>query len=155
MAFVQTTAQENMTMIRAWLDAHNHRDMKALDYIDEDIEIVEIPTGEVYRGKAKMKELAEAAYSRPVWKELTHIMATDEEVCVEYTGRGTISQPLTEAEKESGIHEIDLSQAQAPTTPFELKVCFVCQIKNGKIYRAREYWDAAAIARQFGVSEKA
>lgn len=32
---------------------------------------------------AKMKELA---YRRPVWKEITHIMGTDNKVCVEYTG---------------------------------------------------------------------
>lgn len=58
MALPQTAAQENMNMIRAWIDAHNRQDMKALDYMDENIEIIEIPTGVVYKGMTKMKELA-------------------------------------------------------------------------------------------------
>ncbi len=77
MALLQTAAQENMRIIRAWIDAHNRQDMKALDYLDENIEILEIPTGVVYKGMAKMKELAQMAYRRHVWKEITHIMATD------------------------------------------------------------------------------
>jgi ketosteroid isomerase-like protein len=95
---------------------------------------------------AKMKELA---YRRPVWKEITHIMGTDNKVCVEYTSIADTSQPLTDVVKERGTYGIDLAQANAP---FELKVCFVYPIKDSKIDRAREYWDAAAITRQFGMS---
>lgn len=36
----QTSAQENMQIIRARIDAHSHQDMKALDYLDEQIEII-------------------------------------------------------------------------------------------------------------------
>jgi ketosteroid isomerase-like protein len=152
MALLQTAAQENMRIIRAWIDAHNRQDMKALDYLDENIEILEIPTGVVYKGMAKMKELAQMAYRRHVWKEITHIMATDEEVCVEYTVRADISQPLTEGEKAGGLHGVDISKAKTSKTPFELKLCFVCHIKDGKIDLAREYWDAATITRQLGIA---
>lgn len=152
MALLQTAAQENMRIIRAWIDAHNRQDMKALEYLDEDIEIVEIPTGVVYKGMAKMKELAEMAYRRHGWKDITHIMATNEEVCVEYIARADTSQPLTEAEKAGGLHGVDISKARADKALFELKVCFVCHIKDGKIDRAREYWDAATITRQLGIA---
>jgi ketosteroid isomerase-like protein len=43
------TAQRNIDTIRAWLDAHNRQDMKAIDYFAEDIEIVEMPTGVEWR----------------------------------------------------------------------------------------------------------
>ncbi len=152
MALPQTAAQENMKMIRAWIDAHNHQDMKALDFMDEHIEIIEIPTGVVYKGMTKMKELAEVAYRRRGWKDITNLIATDDEVCVEYIARADMSKPLTKAEKESGLHGIDLSKAKASNTPFELRVCFVCHIKDGKIDRAREYWDAATITRQLGIA---
>jgi ketosteroid isomerase-like protein len=150
MTLPQTAAQENMRIIHAWIDAHNRQDMKALDYLDEQIEIIEIPTGVIYKGMAKMKELAAVAYRRRGYKEITHIMATDEEVCVEYTARADLSQPLTEVEKASGIHGIEISKVKISHAPFELKVYFVCHIKDSKIDRAREYWDVATVMRQLG-----
>ncbi len=47
MALLQTAAQENMCSIRAWIDAHNRQDMKALVYYAETIEIVEKNTAVV------------------------------------------------------------------------------------------------------------
>ncbi|SRR6266702_1616599 len=151
MTLPQTAAQENVNIIRAWIDAHNRQDMKALDYMDENIEIIEIPTGVVYKGMTKMKELAKIAYRRRGWKDITNLIATDDEVCVEYIARADMSKPLTEAEKKSGIHGIDTSKARASNAPFEMRVCFVCHMKDGKIDRAREYWDVATITRQFRI----
>jgi len=37
----------------SWLDTHNRQDMKAIDCYTEDIEIVEMSTGVVYKGMAK------------------------------------------------------------------------------------------------------
>jgi ketosteroid isomerase-like protein len=67
------TAQRNIDAILAWLDAHNRQDMKAIDCYTDDIEIVEMPTGVVYKGMDKMRELAAMAYRRKGWKELTNI----------------------------------------------------------------------------------
>jgi hypothetical protein len=63
----------------SWLDAHNRQDMNAIDCYTEDIEIVEMPTGVVYKGMAKMRELPRMAYRRKGWKDLTHIIATETE----------------------------------------------------------------------------
>src|ERR1700730_1965951 len=71
------TAQRNIDTILAWLDAHNRRDMKAIDCYTDDIEIVEMPTGVVCKGMDKMRELAGMAYRRKGWKELTNIIATE------------------------------------------------------------------------------
>jgi hypothetical protein len=61
---VNPIVQRNIDTIRAGLDAHNRQDMKAIDCYTEDIEIVEMPTGVVYRGLDKMRELAQMAYRR-------------------------------------------------------------------------------------------
>jgi hypothetical protein len=50
--------QRNIDTILAWLDAHNRQDLKAIDFYTEDIEIIEMPTGVVYKGMDKMRELA-------------------------------------------------------------------------------------------------
>ena len=48
-------------------------------------------------------------------------------------------------------HGIDVSNAKPTVDAFELPVCFVGEIENGKIRRAREYWDVATVARQLGL----
>ncbi|OBB93420.1 hypothetical protein A5781_18635 [Mycobacterium sp. 852002-30065_SCH5024008] len=57
-------------------------------------------------------------------------------------------------EMEWGLHGIDISHAEPTSDVFELQVCFVCEIKDGRIHRAREYWDAASVSRQLGVREQ-
>lgn len=148
------TAQENIDIIKAWLDAHNRQDMKALDYMDEDVEIVEVPTGVVYRGMEDMKRLAEMAYSRKGDKVLTHIFATDNRVCAEYTAYADAETPVSDAIKAQSLHGIDLAKVKATGGKFALQVCFVCEIRNGKIHRAREYWDAESMKRQFGMEDE-
>ena len=144
--------QRNIDTILAWLNAHNCQDMKAIDYYTEDIEIVEMPTGVVYRGMDKMRELARMAYRRKGSKELTHIIATETEACVEYIARADMSEPLTEEEKRSGLHGIDISKANFSIEPFAIPVCYTCHFTEaGKIDRVREYWDVATMTRQFGI----
>jgi len=140
-------ARENVKTMRAWVEAHNHQDMGALNYMHEDVEIVQVPTGVVYRGMAQMQRLARMAYSRRAYKKVTNVFASDDETCIEYIARADMSSPSTDTEKREGFHGIDLAGAK-PRSTFELKVCFVCRFTDGKIYRAREYWDAAEMARQ-------
>jgi ketosteroid isomerase-like protein len=150
---ISPAARHNMDIIRAWLDAHNRQDMQALDYMDDEVEIVETPTGVVWRGRQDIESLARLAYERRSYKELTHLFAADDEVCAEYTTRVSTADPVSEFAKEHGLHGIDITNAQPTVQTFALPVCFVCHISNGKIDRAREYWDAASMARQLGVTE--
>jgi ketosteroid isomerase-like protein len=147
-------ARANIELVKAWLDAHNRQDMKALDYLSDDVEIVEIPTGVVWRGRRDMEDLARLAYSRTSYKRMTHIFATDKEACVEYMTVVPIAGDVTDSEKKQGLHGIDVSTANPTVDTLELPVCFVCEIEDGKIRRAREYWDAAAMARQLGVHDR-
>jgi len=66
-----SAASKSVKTMLAWIDAHNRQDLKALDYMHQDVEIVEIPTGVVYRGMEQMRKLAAMAYSRRVDKEVT------------------------------------------------------------------------------------
>lgn len=147
------TAQANIELMKAWLDAHKRQDIKALDYMSDDVEIIETPTGVVWRGRKDMEDLAKLAYSRKSFKELTHIFATADEACVEYTTKVSTTGEVSDFEKQQGLHGLDVSNAKPTVAMFELKVCFVCHIKDGKIDQAREYWDAASMAQQLGVGE--
>ncbi len=69
-------AQTNIQIVKAWLDAHNRQDISALDYMSDDVEIVEMPTGVVWRGRRDTENLARLAYSRKSHKRLTHVFAT-------------------------------------------------------------------------------
>jgi ketosteroid isomerase-like protein len=144
-------AQANLKLMRAWLDAHNRQDMKALDYMSDDVEVIEMPTGVVWRGRQDMENLARLAYSRKSHKRLTHVFATDKQACAEYVTVVRTAGTVSDFEKEQGLHGIDVSNAKPIVDTFELPVCFVCEIEDGKIHRAREYWDAASMARQLGV----
>jgi ketosteroid isomerase-like protein len=140
--------QRNIHTIRAWLDAHNRQDMKALDFYAEDIEIIEMPTGVIYKGMEKMRELARMAYGCKGCKELTNVIATEAEACVEFVAKADMTQPLTQAEKESGPHGVDISKTKSSAAPFAIPVCYICHFtEEGKIDRVREYWDVATMTR--------
>jgi ketosteroid isomerase-like protein len=149
---ISPVTQRNIDTIHAWLDAHNRQDMRAIDCYTEDIEIVEVPTGVVYKGMDKMRELARMAYRRKARKDLTQIIATDTAACVEYIARADMSEPLAKEERESGIHGVNLSKAKTGTASVAMPVCFICHFtEEGKIDRVREYWDVATLTRQFGI----
>jgi ketosteroid isomerase-like protein len=150
---MMNATQANVELVKAWLDAHNRQDMRALDYMSDDVEIVEMPTGVVWRGRRDMENLARLAYSRKSPKRLTHIFATDKEACVEYVTVVSTAGEASGFEKEWGLHGIDISNAEPIDDIFELPVCFVCKIQDGRIHRAREYWDAASAAHQLGVPD--
>ncbi len=80
-------------------------------------------------------------------------MPPEKEASVEYVSVVRIAGEVSRFEKDWGLHGIDISSAKPTTDVFELAVCFVCEIKNGRIHRAREYWDAAGVARPLGVAE--
>jgi ketosteroid isomerase-like protein len=144
--------KRNIDTILTWLELHNRRDMAAIACFAEDIEITEMNTGVVYKGMAKMRDLARIAYRRKGWKDLTNLVATEDEACVEYIARADASLPLTNEEK-GGVHGVDVSKAKPSDQQVTLPVCFVCHFDSeGKIDRVREYWDVSTLTRQFGIA---
>jgi hypothetical protein len=107
--------QRNIHTIRACLDAHNRQDMKAFDFYAEDIEIIEMPTGVTYKGMGKMRELPEWRTAARAATELTDVIATEAEACVEICREGrhdTASHPG--AERAVGMESIYRRRNQAP-----------------------------------------
>ena len=51
----------------------------------------------------KIRELARMAYRRKGYKELTHLIATDTDACLEYDPRADMSEPLSMEERTGGM----------------------------------------------------
>lgn len=145
-------AQANINAFNAWLDAHNNLDMKVLDLMTDDVEIVEVAGGIVYKGRERMEKLARMAFRGKGYKKLTYIMATDTHVCAEYDSYTDISA-ISNEERQEGVHGIDVSKAKDKGQRIILKVCFVAEMKDGKIHRAREYYDVSTMTRQMGIAD--
>ena len=58
--------------------------------------------------------------------------------CVEYVARANMSQPLTEEEKESGIHGVYISQAKSSTASFAMPVRFICRFTETSFIMAED-----------------
>jgi len=49
-----------------------------------------------------------------------------------------MSQPLTEEEKESGIHGVYISQAKSSTASFAMPVRFICRFTETSFIMAKD-----------------
>jgi hypothetical protein len=57
---------------------------------------------------------------------------------VEYVARADMSQPLTEEEKESGIHGVYISQTKSSTASFTMPVRFICRFTETSFIMAED-----------------
>jgi steroid delta-isomerase-like uncharacterized protein len=144
------TAQENEALVRSQLDVYNshHTDPgwfeKKIAVLHADFEITDMPSGRTYRGANGFMQnsrfYTEAFPDHQV--EITNVVATEDQVVVEFTGRGTHTGPL------------HLPAGDIPPTgrQGELRCCNVYQIKDGKIASLHSYYDAATLLRQLGLA---
>src|SRR5437667_1298219 len=96
------TAQENVAQARSLLELYNSHQsdpgwLEKIDaYVAEDCELIDVPTGRTLRGPEGYKQLslffAEGFPGSRV--ELTNAFATEDQVVIEFTGRGTNTGPL-------------------------------------------------------------
>jgi ketosteroid isomerase-like protein len=141
------SAQDNIDIIRKLWDALQHPGPDSLqtmiDLMDEDIEWEVVPQGIRRRGRDELRQLIQTGWDNAPadgWHEIRNIFATEDWVCLEYTARGTVTKKLTHLEFE-----------HAPKGhKMELPIVDVFQIKQGKVVRAREYYDQATLMRQLG-----
>jgi len=146
------TAQENVALVRSQLDLYNNHQSdpawleKRTATLAGDCEITDVPSGTVYRGADGFKQNSqfykEAFPDHQV--EITNVVATEDQVVVEFIGRGTHTGPL------------HLPAGDIPPTGHkgELRCCNVYQIKNGKIASIRSYYDAMSMLQQLGLAPK-
>jgi steroid delta-isomerase-like uncharacterized protein len=146
--------QENMDLIRAWVDAINRNDIDGeLACWQPDGEFVVVPTGMTYRGRDEIgqagQKSASAVGGQPIQgrKQITHLDAGDDWACVEYDTQATITGP---------IHFQNVTLVpEGVTRDVVTKACVVFQIRNGLLDRAREYFDAFSMAQQLGLDRDA
>jgi hypothetical protein len=122
----------------SWLDAHNRQDMKAIDCYTEDIEIVEMPTGVVYKGMAKMRELPRMAYRRKGWKDLTHIIATETERVWSMSRELTCPSRSPRRRKRAASMESIYRKTKSSTASFTMPVRFICRFTETSFIMAED-----------------
>lgn len=76
-------------------------------------------------------------------KQITNLFATEEWVCVEYHSRATITGPI----EVRGVTIIP----EGISRTIDTEVCVIAHIRDGKMDRAREYFDSATFAPQLKV----
>jgi steroid delta-isomerase-like uncharacterized protein len=143
------TARDNVVLVQSVLDLYNSHQSdpawldKSVASITEDCELIDIPSGRTLRGPDGYKQLveffAEAFPGSSV--ELTNAFATEDQVVIEFTGRGTNTGPL------------HLPTGDIPATGrySELRFCGVYRIKSGKIVSLHSYYDLTTMLQQLGL----
>ncbi len=144
------TAQTNMQLIQAWVDAVNRNDVQAeLACWQPDGEFEVVATGTIYQGVAELERAGGASAAmvagQPAQgrKQITNLFASEDWACVEYATHATIAAPIA-------LRGVELVPTGA-TRSVDTRVCVIAHIRDGKMDRAREYFDSGSIARQLGL----
>jgi steroid delta-isomerase-like uncharacterized protein len=132
--------QDNLALMRRYFDLLYTKDLDdLLELVDDDIEWLIVPTGDVIKGKASLAELAANHWgaSPDRTKQLLNLFATEDHACMEYTSGGTLTG------------EVDFRSIKLPPSgrTYEIRCCFVFHFNNGKIDRVHEYFDMDTVKR--------
>ncbi len=143
-------AQENVALARSLLDLYNNRQSdpawldKGMAAFAADAECIDVPFGATLRGPDGYKRLVlcftEAFPDSKV--ELTNAFALEDQVVLEFTSRGTSFGPL----------HLPSQALPASGRSFDLRLCQVLQIRNGKIVRFHTYYDMLTVLEQLGLN---
>ena len=143
-------AQEHVALVRSLFELYNNRQSdpawleKSLAAFAADAEVIEVPSGTTLHGpegyKRLIRVIAEAFPDSRV--EPTNAFATEDQVVLEFTNRGTRIGPLY------------LPSGAFPATgrSYELRLCQVMQIRHGKIVSLHVYYDMLTLLEQFGLN---
>jgi steroid delta-isomerase-like uncharacterized protein len=143
-------AQEHVALARSLLELYNSRQSdpvwleKSGAAFAADCEVIDVPSGTTLHGPEGYKRLVQLyAETFPDSRvELTNAFATEDQIVLEFTSRRTTIGPLY----------LPLEALPAVGRLFELRLCEVMQIRNGKIVRFRTYYDMLTLLEQFGLN---
>lgn len=132
--------QDNLALMHRYFDLPYTKDLDALlELVDDDIQWLIVPTGDLISGKARLAELAANHWgaSPDRTKRLLNLFATEDFACMEYTSGGTLTG------------EVDFRSIKIPPSgrTYEIQCCFVFHFNNGKIDRVQEYFDMDTVKR--------
>ncbi len=138
------SAQENSKIARSIYTAYNDRRFDAaIGHVAPGAEIVNVATGAVARGPEGFRAFLEGwATAFPDSRvEVTNVLASGDQVTVEFMGRGTHTGPL------------QTPGGAVPGTGrrVEIHFCDVIKMQGGKVAGLRTYFDLATMMRQLGL----
>ena len=138
------SAQDNAALACTLYDAYNARDFdRAASAVAENCELLNVPLGITFHGQEGVRQFQQGwEMAFPDSKvEVTNVVATDDQVVVEFTGRGTHSGPLYSP------------AGTIPATGRRLDLPFVDvhQIRDGKVASSRTYFDVMGMMQQLGL----
>ncbi len=143
------TTQENVGLARSLLDLYNSHQSdpawldKSVAAFAADSTLTDVPSGRTLPGAEGFKQLvlffAEAFPGSSV--ELTNAFATEDQVVLEFTGRGINTGPL----------HLPTGDVPATGRSAELRFCDVIQIRNEKIVSLHVYYDLMTLLQQLGL----
>lgn len=143
------SAQKNIALARSLFDLYNnhHSDPawldKTLASFAEDCETIDVPTGRTFRGPDGYRQIALFfAEGFPDSRiEMTTIFSTEDQLALEFTGRGTNSGPL------------HLPTGDVPATGrySELRFCEVIECRHEKIVSLHLYYDVMTMLHQLSL----
>ncbi len=142
-------AQEHVALARSLLDLYNNRQSdpawldKSRAAFAADFEVIDVPSGTTLHGPDGLKRLSlffveNFPDSR---MELTNAFATEDQVTLECTWRWNDTGPLP---LPSGAPPLMGRSG-------ELRICFVLQIRKGKIASLHQYYDMMTQMEQLGL----
>lgn len=143
------SAQENITLVQSLLDLYDSHQSdpawldKSLASFAEDFELVDVPAGRTLRGLDSYKQLVLFfADGFPGSKtEMINVFATEDQVALEFIGRGTNTGPL----------HMPAGDIPATGRYSELRFCGVYRIVSGKIVSLHFYYDLMTMLQQLGL----
>jgi steroid delta-isomerase-like uncharacterized protein len=132
--------QYNLALMHRYFDLLFSKNLDALlDLISDQIEWLVVPTGDVIRGKQQFAALAKNHWgaSPDRTKRLLTLFASEDYACMEYVSGGTLT----------GRVDFPSLQIAPSGAKYELQVCFVFHISEGRIDRVHEYFDMETVKR--------
>ena len=132
--------QDNLALIQKFSEGFSIPDVDLfIEGMDEQVEWVLVPTGEIIRGKQEI-----ASSTPKTWEmisdrkvKLVSVFATEDWGCFEYIASGTIT-------KHPPRYPVDLPLVGRT---FEIAACIVFHLTSGKIDLIREYFDLGTTKR--------
>ena len=144
------TAQDNVTLSRSLADLYNSHQSdpawldKSVAAFAADSTFTNVPRGITLPGRDGYKQFVlfftEAFPDSRI--EITNIFATEDQLVLEYTGRGTNTGPL----------HLPTRDVPATGRSGELRLCDVFQIRNGKITSYHTYYDTMTLLQNLGLA---
>jgi steroid delta-isomerase-like uncharacterized protein len=137
-------AQDNAPLAQTFYDSYNNRDFdQAITLCDEDLQWVNFPSGETFRGPEGCRQFLEGwANGFPESSvEIQNLHSGENSVVCEGMFRGTHTGPLVGPAGE----------IQATGRSVGLPFCQVHEIKDDKFVSCRLYFDAVTFMSQLGL----